>query len=259
MSPVEAMATKAKASDHHQQHHHHHQVCATTTTTTENTSLDSLKDQMSRLQTELEAERKLTKQLRREKSYELQKTRELEQTKASIALKDLRTKLHQERTKEHELLKESLGRKYELDLQKVVRQKDAELAKLRADLRKCQDELEQTREQVTCLNKCGLSGTSARAAFESERQKLLGDIQELRSARRHLENELRTATEAEKQRGSELQQVRGQLKAEVAKIQKEADAEVKRLVSVPMQRRLRKNCDCAKACAVLIVCWSLMF
>ena len=217
-----SMATRSKSSDH--------QVCSTN----EPTSLDVLKEQNARLQTELEAERKLTKQLRREKSYDLQKTRELEQTKASIAVKDLRTKLHQERIREQELLKESLGRKYELDLQKVVRQKDAELSKLRTDLRKCQDELEETREQVTCLNKCGLSGMSARGAFENERQRLLSDIQELRTARRHLENELKMMTEAEKQRSHELQQLRGQQKVEMAKIRKEADTEVKRLVSVVM-------------------------
>ena len=195
-------------------------------------SLDALKEQTKRLQSDLEAERKLMKQLRRDKSYEVQQTRDMEQTKANVALKDLRAKLHQERAKDLEILKDSLNRKFDIDLQKVVRQKDAELNKLRADLRKCQDELEQTRENPTNLNKRGLSGSSARAAFDCERQKLLNETQELRTAKRHLEMELKTITEADKQKSQELLQLRDHTKTEVVKAQKDADVEIKRLVSI---------------------------
>ena len=74
-----------------------------------------------------------------------------EQTRASIALKDVKMRILQEKMKELEALKESLHRKFDADLHKVTKQKDAELHKLQNDLKKCQNELSE-------VTKRGLSG-----------------------------------------------------------------------------------------------------
>ena len=126
-------------------------------------------DVIVRLRSELDAERKLNKQLRREKAVEVQQTRELERNEASISLKDLTAKLNHEKQREMEAQREALKCKYEADTCKISKQKDQEIKKLKNDLAKCQDNL---REEVT---KRGLS-TSARGAFELERTKLLLEI-----------------------------------------------------------------------------------
>ncbi len=181
------------------------------------------KEMKAKLQAELDAERKLVKQLRREKQYEVQQARDQEQNKATVALKDLRAKLHQEKHRELEIQKEALNRKYDLDLQKVTKQKDAELQKMQGDLRKSQDELNQ-------VTKRGLSG-AARGAFEAERSKLLQEVKELRSGKRQLEDTLRTVSAADKQKAHELRRLQEGIKSDISKARKEADIEIRRLVS----------------------------
>ena len=77
--------------------------------------------------------------------------RDEEQTRANIALKDVKMKIVQEKAKELDSLKDSLHRKFDVDLQKVTKQKDAEIQKLHNDLKKCQNELSE-------VTKRGLSG-----------------------------------------------------------------------------------------------------
>ena len=120
-------------------------------------STDDPKELVARLRADLDAEKKATKNLRREKSYEVSQVREQEVNRASVALKDLKAKLHADRLRELEAQKEALNRKFDLEMQKVVKQKDAELLRTQNDLRKSQDELQE-------VTKRGLSG-AARGAF----------------------------------------------------------------------------------------------
>ena len=77
--------------------------------------------------------------------------RDEEQTRANIALKDVKMRIVTEKARELDLLKDALHRKYDTDLHKVTKQKDAEIQKLRNDLKKCQNELSE-------VSKRGLSG-----------------------------------------------------------------------------------------------------
>ena len=77
--------------------------------------------------------------------------RDEEQTRANIALKDVKMRIVTEKARELDLLKDALHRKYDADLHKVTKQKDAEIQKLRNDLKKCQNELSE-------VSKRGLSG-----------------------------------------------------------------------------------------------------
>jgi len=178
---------------------------------------------VTRLRAELDAERKTTRQLRREKAVEVQRVREQEQTKASICLKDLTKKLQQERQQEVELQRETSRCKLDADYGKVIKMKDQEIKKLKQDLAKCQHELG---EEVT---KRGLS-TSARGTFEAERNKLLQEVKELNASKKHLESALQAAGEAEKQKKLEFRQLQDSCKQELARVEKEASLEVKKLL-----------------------------
>lgn len=180
---------------------------------------------IARLQSELEVERKSIKQLRREKAVEVQQVRETEQNRSSASQKELAARLHQEKQKELEAMRESLRCRQEADIVKAIKQKDLEIKRLQRDLLKCQDEL---KEEIA---KRGLS-TSARSAFELERAKLLQEIKELTSAKKQLEDALRAASDAEKQKNQEIRQLQESCRLEVAKVEKEAGIEVRKLVSI---------------------------
>jgi len=184
---------------------------------------EDLRAIVTKLRVELDVERKTTRQLRREKAIEVQQVREQEQTKASIGLKDLAVKLHQEKQREIELQKDILRAKQDADVGKVVKQKDQEIKKVKQDLAKCQHEL---KEEVT---KRGLS-TSARGTFETERNKLLQELKEQSASKKQLEDALRAATDAEKQKNHEIRMLQDNCKLELARVEKEANFEVKKLV-----------------------------
>ena len=77
--------------------------------------------------------------------------RDEEQTRANIALKDVKMRIVTEKARELDALKDTLHRRFDADLHKVTKQKDAEILKLRNDLKKCQNELCE-------VSKRGLSG-----------------------------------------------------------------------------------------------------
>ena len=179
-----------------------------------------------RLRAELEAERKTVRQLRRDKSYEVQQARDQEQHRATVALNDLRTKLHQERLADLEDLKTSLMRRCETDLQRAMRQKDAHIQRLERDLLKCQEQMSNNTNSQR-----GLS-TSARGAFESERiSKLLEEVKQLKSEKKSAEEAASKAAEAERKMAQEMLRLKEKHKAEMNKALKDADSEIKRLVS----------------------------
>lgn len=180
---------------------------------------------IARLQSDLDVERKSNKQLRREKAVEVQQVRETEQNRCSASQKELATRLHLEKQKELEALRESLRCRHEAEIVKAIKQKDLEIKRLQRDLLKCQDEL---KEEIA---KRGLS-TSARSAFELERAKLLQEIKELTGAKKQLEDALRAASDSEKQKNLEIRQLQENCRLEVAKVEKEAGIEVRKLVSI---------------------------
>lgn len=108
--------------------------------------------------------------------------------------------------------------------QHTERQKDKELDKLRKDLAKCQNEL---REEV---EKRGQS-SSARAAWDRERSRLLKETRELGVSKRRLESALEEASSALKKKTQEARLVKEASRQEMAALERSANLEVKKLVS----------------------------
>lgn len=195
----------------------------TSTKSSSDQSSGDLQEVITRLESELEVERKSNTQLRREKAREVQQVRETEQSRSASSQKDLAARLHLEKQRDLEALRETLRSRHETEMVKAIRQKEAEIKRLQRDLLRCQDEL---KEEIA---KRGLS-TSARNAFELERAKMLQEIKELTNAKKQLEDALRSAAEAEKLRNLEVRQTKENCKLEVAKVEKEAAMEVRKLV-----------------------------
>lgn len=184
-------------------------------------TVDGLRAAIVHLRSDLDAEKKCVRRLRREKTYEVQLAREQERNKAAMSLKEMVARLHQEKEQETE----NLRCKHKADIVKVVKQKDKEVTKIKKDLGKCQDDLKEE------IFRRGLS-TSARAAFELERSKLLQDIKELSASRKQMEDALSSALEAEKQRTNELRLLQETSRTEIAKVNRDANTEIKRLVRI---------------------------
>lgn len=187
-------------------------------------SFEVLKELNARLCVELNSEQKALKEMRREKAQTIKHIQEQEQHRYSIALKDVKVKIHGDKLREMELQKEALLRKNEFDLQKVAKQHELELAKLQNDLRRSQDELRD-------VTKRGLSGT-ARGTFETERLRMLREVQELRKTKKTLEDSVQELQDCEKHKSFELRKLEDDKNSLLAKQKKEYDVEIRKLVSL---------------------------
>ena len=70
----------------------------------------------------------------------------------------------------------------------------------------------------------------ANSTFESERAKLLAEVQELSCSKRHLEDVVKTLTDSERHKTHTIKTLEERLKSDVDKFKKDADIEAKRLV-----------------------------
>ncbi len=68
------------------------------------------------------------------------------------------------------------------------------------------------------------------ATFESERAKLLAEVQELTGSKRHLEETIKTMTESERHKTHVIKTLEDKMKTQCEKVKKEADIQAKRLV-----------------------------
>ena len=186
---------------------------------------EDLREHVAQLRAALEAERNALKQLRREKMAEIKQIKEKEVQRHTITMSDLKTKLHHDKAHELESQKEALMKKYESDIGVLNKQKDAEIAKLRNDIRKLKAELENTdpgRKRPSEQNKEAIGTDKTR----------LEELKELRLMKRNLEELQTAAKEAEKQKAQEINRIREEFKMEIAKVSKDAQQEIRRLVSV---------------------------
>ncbi|KAK5880646.1 hypothetical protein CesoFtcFv8_021532 [Champsocephalus esox] len=87
---------------------------------------EELRAKLMDIQIELQHEKNKVSRLEREKSQELK----AEHHRSSLALTELKTKLHEERTRELSITRETLLRQHEMELMRVIKIKDAEIQRL---------------------------------------------------------------------------------------------------------------------------------
>ncbi|XP_077093858.1 janus kinase and microtubule-interacting protein 1 isoform X1 [Siphateles boraxobius] len=186
---------------------------------------EELRSRLSDVQHELQQERGKVCKLR-ERLQELRAQRETEQHKHSVALTDLRVKLHEEKQREVASTRESLSRQHEAELARGARLRDTELARLQA---------------LVCVLRDGASSElrsalkeeareEARRSYEAEKLRLAQELQEAKTSRRQAEEALANALQADRARAADLRVAHQAHHEEIQRIKRESEREIRRLM-----------------------------
>lgn len=162
----------------------------------------------------------------REKSQELRQLREHGQHKSAVLLTELKTKLHEEKMKELQALRETLLRQHEAELLRLAKVKDSENQRLRALLHALRDSApDKVRAMLLSEAK-----EEARKGFEVEKVRMQQEISELKGAKKQAEEALTVVAQADKVKAAEIRSVYHLHQEEISRIKKECEREIRRLV-----------------------------
>uniref|UniRef100_A0A8C1WGR4 Janus kinase and microtubule interacting protein 1 n=1 Tax=Cyprinus carpio TaxID=7962 RepID=A0A8C1WGR4_CYPCA len=162
----------------------------------------------------------------RERLQELRAQRETEQHKHSVALTELRVKLHEEKQREVAATRESLSRQHETELARAARLRETELARLQA---------------LVCILRDGASSElrsalkeeareEARRSYEAEKLRLTQELQEAKTSRRQAEEALSNAVQADRAKAADLRVAHQAHQEEIQRIKRESEREIRRLM-----------------------------
>uniref|UniRef100_A0A667WKM4 Janus kinase and microtubule interacting protein 3 n=1 Tax=Myripristis murdjan TaxID=586833 RepID=A0A667WKM4_9TELE len=182
---------------------------------------EELRAKLTDIQIELQQEKNKVSRLEREKSQELK----AEHHRATVAVTELKTKLHEEKQKELALTRETLLRQHEMELMRVIKIKDGEIQRLNGLVLTLRDA--STDKVLTHLH---LSAEEARRSWESERCRLQQEALELRGAKRSAEEALASAQQACQARAAELRSAHHQHQEELNKTKRDCEREIRRLM-----------------------------
>lgn len=160
--------------------------------------------------------------LEREKTQEVRH----EQHKATVVVTELRAKLHEEKMKELHGLREALLRQHESELVRIIRVKDGEIQRLQVLVNTLRDgPAEKLRSALL-----GEAREETRRAFEGERGRMQKEILELKAVKRHTEEALMAAVQADKDKAAEIRSVYHLHQEEIGRVKRECEREIRRLV-----------------------------
>lgn len=162
----------------------------------------------------------------REKSQELRQAREHEQHKNAVLLTELKTKLHEEKMKELQAVRETLLRQHEAELLRVIKIKDNENQRLQALLHALRDGAPDKVKTVLLSE----AKEEAKKGFEVEKIKMQQEISELKGAKKQVEEALTMVIQADKVKAAEIRSVYHLHQEEISRIKKECEREIRRLV-----------------------------
>uniref|UniRef100_G1QM32 Janus kinase and microtubule interacting protein 3 n=1 Tax=Nomascus leucogenys TaxID=61853 RepID=G1QM32_NOMLE len=162
----------------------------------------------------------------REKNQELRQVREHEQHKTAVLLTELKTKLHEEKMKELQAVRETLLRQHEAELLRVIKIKDNENQRLQALLSALRDGGPEKVKTVLLSE----AKEEAKKGFEVEKVKMQQEISELKGAKRQVEEALTLVIQADKIKAAEIRSVYHLHQEEITRIKKECEREIRRLV-----------------------------
>nr|XP_020136366.1 janus kinase and microtubule-interacting protein 3 isoform X2 [Microcebus murinus] len=187
---------------------------------------EELRAKLTDIQIELQQEKSKVGRVEREKNQELRQVREHEQHKSAVLLTELKTKLHEEKTRELQAVREALLRQHEAELLRVIKIKDNENQRLQALLHALREGgpdkvktvlLSEAKEEV-------------KRGFEVEKVKMQQEISELKGAKRQVEEALTLVMQADKIKAAEIRSVYHLHQEEISRIKKECEREIRRLM-----------------------------
>ncbi|XP_073649891.1 janus kinase and microtubule-interacting protein 3 isoform X13 [Tursiops truncatus] len=196
---------------------------------------EELRAKLTEIQIELQQEKSKVSRVEREKSQELRQLREHEQHKSAVLLTELKTKLHEEKMKELQALRETLLRQHEAELLRVAKVKDSENQRLRALLHALRDSAPDKVRAVLLSE----AKEEARKGFEVEKVRMQQEISELKGAKKQVEEALTMVAQADKVKAAEIRSVYHLHQEEISRIKKECEREIRRLLDEKDARRFQ--------------------
>ncbi|XP_057362508.1 janus kinase and microtubule-interacting protein 3 isoform X26 [Manis pentadactyla] len=187
---------------------------------------EELRAKLTDIQIELQQEKSKAGRAERERSQELKQVRDHEQHKGAALLTELKAKLHEEKMKELQAVRETLLRQHEAELLRVIRIKDNENQRLQALLHALRDGAAD-RPKTVLLSE---AKEEAKRGFEVEKVKMQQEISELRGAKRQVEEALTVVIQADRIKAAEIRSVYHLHQEEISRIKKDCEREIRRLM-----------------------------
>ncbi|XP_078080514.1 janus kinase and microtubule-interacting protein 3 isoform X10 [Mustelus asterias] len=187
---------------------------------------EDLRAKLTDIQIELQQEKSKVAKLEREKNQEGRLIREQEQHKHIVLVTELKAKLHEEKMKELQSVRESLLRQHEGELFRIIKIKDNENQRLQALVNALRDGAAD-KVKTMLYNE---AKEEAKKAFEFEKTKLQQEISDLKGAKKHMEEALSQAIHADKMKAAEIRSVYHLHQEEISRIKRDCEREIRRLM-----------------------------
>lgn len=169
--------------------------------------------------------------LEREKTQETKRIRELEQRKHTVLVTELKAKLHEEKMKELQAVRENLIKQHEQEMARTVKVRDGEIQRLKSAMCALRDgSSDKVRTALTIEAR-----EEARKLFDAERLKLLQEISDLKTAKKQVDEALSNMIQADKIKAGDLRSEHQSHQEAISKIKWESERDIRRLVSNPKQ------------------------
>ncbi|XP_071605861.1 janus kinase and microtubule-interacting protein 3 isoform X28 [Heliangelus exortis] len=186
---------------------------------------EELRAKLTDIQIELQQEKSKVGKLEREKNQEVKQIREHEQHKSTVVVTELKVKLHEEKMKELQAVREALLRQHEAELLRVIKIKDNEIQRLQTLLNAVRDGGPDKMKTVLLTE----AKEEAKKGFEVEKIKMQQEISELKGAKKQVEEALTMVIQADKIKAAEIRSVYHLHQEEITRIKRECEREIRRL------------------------------
>ncbi|MBZ3887039.1 Janus kinase and microtubule-interacting protein 1 [Sciurus carolinensis] len=186
---------------------------------------EELRAKLTNIQIEFQQEKSKVGKLR-ERLQEAKLEREQEQRRHTAYISELKAKLHEEKTKELQALREVLIRQHEQEAARTAKIKEGELQRLQATLNVLRDGAADKVKTALLAE----AREEARRTFDGERQRLQQEILELKAARKQAEEALSNCMQADKTKAADLRAAYQAHQDEVHRIKRECERDIRRLM-----------------------------
>ncbi|XP_070800961.1 janus kinase and microtubule-interacting protein 3 isoform X18 [Pituophis catenifer annectens] len=186
---------------------------------------EELRAKLTDIQIELQQEKSKASKLEREKNQEARQIKEHEQHKNTVIVTELKAKLHEEKMKELQGVREGLLRQHEAELLRVIKIKDNEIQRLQTLLNAVRDGTPDKVKTVLYSE----AKEEAKKGFEAEKIKMQQEILELKGAKKQVEEALSVVIQADKIKAAEIRSVYHLHQEEITRIKRDCDREIRRL------------------------------
>ncbi|KAM7047443.1 janus kinase and microtubule-interacting protein 3 isoform 5-T5 [Acridotheres tristis] len=187
---------------------------------------EELRAKLTDIQIELQQEKSKVSKLEREKNQEVKQIKEHEQHKSTVVVTELKVKLHEDKMKELQAVRETLLRQHEAELLRVIKIKDNEIQRLQTLLNAVRDGGPDKVKTVLLTE----AKEEAKRGFEVEKIKMQQEISELKGAKKQVEEALTMVIQADKMKAAEIRSVYHLHQEEITRIKRECEREIRRLM-----------------------------